>query len=86
MLGRLTPQSEKELSAVREARLDLKRVLTCDELVSGNQVFFAATGITDGALLSGVRYRGNRAISHSIILRGETRTRRTMQAEHLLGK
>jgi fructose-1,6-bisphosphatase II len=84
MLGRLAPQSESELRAVREAALDLGQIWTDDRLVVGDCVFFAATGITDGALLSGVHYRGNRATSNSMILRGETRTRRMIQAEHLL--
>ncbi len=86
MLGRLSPQNERELDAVQEAGLDVTRIMTGEELVTGNIVFFAATGITDGALLSGVRYRGNRATSNSMILRGETRTRRIIQAEHLLVK
>jgi fructose-1,6-bisphosphatase II len=86
MLGRLAPQSENELKAVRDAGRDLTQILTDRELVVGNTVFFAATGLTDGALLSGVRYRGNRATSNSMILRGETRTRRNIQAEHLLEK
>jgi fructose-1,6-bisphosphatase II len=84
MLGRLAPQSDSELRAIREGGFDLDQIWTGDGLVMGNGVFFAATGITDGALLSGVRYRGNRATSHSMILRGETRTRRMIQAEHLL--
>ena len=84
MLGRLAPQSESELYAVRDAGRDLTQILTDRELVVGNTVFFAATGLTDGALLSGVRYRGNRATSHSMILRGETHTQRIIQAEHLL--
>jgi fructose-1,6-bisphosphatase II len=84
MLGRLAPQSESELRAVREAGLDLEQILTCDELVSGDVAFFAATGVTDGPLLSGVSYHGNRAATNSMILRGETRTRRIVQAEHRL--
>jgi fructose-1,6-bisphosphatase II len=84
MLGRLSPQSERELAGIRDAGLDLKRILTSEGLVSGNVVFFAATGITDGPLLAGVHYRGRCATSNSMILRGETGTRRIIQAEHLL--
>jgi len=84
MLGCLAPQSEVEFTSLKDAGLDLKRILTCDELVSSDAVFFATTGITDGPLLSGVSYHGNRATSNSMILRGETRTRRIIQAEHLL--
>jgi len=85
MLGHLAPQSEEELLAVKAIGLDVQRVLTCNQLVSSNQIFFAATGITDGALLSGVRYRGRKAESHSLILRCETGTRRIIHAEHSIG-
>ena len=84
MLGRLAPQGQRELEAVVESGLDRKQIFTCDDLVSSDQVFFAATGITDGPLLDGVRYHGNRATSNSMILRGETRTRRITHAEHHL--
>jgi fructose-1,6-bisphosphatase II len=86
MLGRLAPQSERELEAIQMAGLDLSAAMTADDLVEGEGVFFAATGITDGPLLTGVQFRGNRATTHSMILRGETRTRRVIEAEHLLGK
>jgi fructose-1,6-bisphosphatase II len=84
MLGRLAPQSKAERDAVQEAGLDTRQILTQDELVASDDVYFAATGITDGPLLSGVRYAGRRATSNSIIMRGETQTRRTIHAEHLL--
>ncbi len=84
MLARLSPQSERESKAVAEAGLSTERIMTCEELVSGDKVFFAATGITSGALLSGVRYRGNKAQTESLVLRGETGTWRKIQAEHLL--
>lgn len=84
MLGRLAPQSDAERAAVEAAGLDIRRILTVDELVTSGRVFFTATGITDGSLLRGVRYHGNRATSHSLIMRGETYTRRIIQAEHLL--
>ena len=84
MLGRLAPQGAEELNAVREANLDTSRVLTIDELVTSDRVFFAATGVTDGSLLQGIHYRGERATSNSLIMRGETHTRRRIEAEHLL--
>ncbi|MDX1521303.1 MAG: class II fructose-bisphosphatase [Anaerolineae bacterium] len=84
MLGRLSPQSDEEQAAVNTAGLDLEQVLTCDDIVSSNEVFFAATGITDGPLLDGVRYRGNWAETHSIILRCETQARRFTVAEHVI--
>lgn len=84
MLGHLAPQSEAERQAVAAAGLDIKRILTGDELIASQEIFFAATGITDGPLLAGVRYHGNRAETESLVLRGETGTRRVIHAEHLL--
>jgi fructose-1,6-bisphosphatase II len=84
MLGRLAPQSDEERAAIEAAELDTEQILTCHELVSSNEIFLAATGITDGALLSGVRYHGNQAETESLVLRAETRTRRTIHSEHLL--
>jgi fructose-1,6-bisphosphatase II len=84
MLARLAPQRAEERAALAEAGLDQRRILSCDDLVMGQQIFFVATGITDGLLLSGVRYQGERATTNSLILRCETRTRRTIQAEHLV--
>ncbi|MCD6286493.1 MAG: class II fructose-bisphosphatase [Anaerolineae bacterium] len=84
MLGRLAPQTTAEREAILTTGTDLHRIYTVDELVRGNHTFFAATGITDGSLLAGVRYHGARATSNSLIMRGETHTRRTIEAEHLL--
>ncbi len=83
ILGRLAPQSEAERTAIAAAELDTKRILSGDELIAGEQVFFAATGITDGPLLTGVRYHGARAETHSLILRADTGSRRVMYAEHV---
>lgn len=82
LLARVAPQSEQERSAVRAAGLDLQRILSSDEMVQGSQIFFAATGITDGLLLSGVRLRGHEAETNSLVLRAETGTRRVMHATH----
>jgi fructose-1,6-bisphosphatase II len=84
MLGRLAPQSKAERVAVEAARLDTRRILTCNELVSSNQIFFAATGITDGPLLAGVEYRGHEAKTHSLLIRAETGVRRLIHAEHII--
>ncbi|MFQ5738929.1 MAG: class II fructose-bisphosphatase [Acidobacteriota bacterium] len=84
MLVRLAPQSEPERDAVAAQRVDTGRILTCEELVHGTQIFFAATGITDGPLLRGIRYHGREARTESIALRYQTRTRRILHAEHLL--
>ena len=86
MLGRLAPQSDQEREAVKKAGLDTSRILDCDELVSADEIFFSATGITDGVFLSGVRYHGNIADTESLILNTETDTRRLIRAEHVLGK
>ncbi|HBY98387.1 MAG TPA: class II fructose-bisphosphatase [Chloroflexi bacterium] len=84
MLGRLAPQSERERAAVEAAGLDIRRILACDEVVSGEQLYFAATGITDGPILSGVQYHGNRAETASLVLRYETGRRRIIQTEHVV--
>lgn len=84
MLGRLAPQSDEERVALEAAGLDTKRILRCDELVSSNQIFFAATGVTDGVLLAGVEYHGRAARTHSLLIRCETGVRRMIHAEHTL--
>lgn len=63
---------------------DYHRVLFLDDLAKGEDLFFAATGITDGDMLSGVRYRGNTAETHSLVMRGTTRTIRNIYATHKL--
>lgn len=85
MLGRLAPQSLPEQDGVLLAGLDMQRIFCQDDLVTGNHIFFAATGITDGPLLDGVRYTRNHASTHSLVLRSETHTRRVLRTEHVLG-
>ena len=83
--GHGRPFTRRQLEQlVRAAGLDVRQILTCSELVSSNEVFFAATGITDGSLLSGVRYHRDEAETESLVLRGETGTRRFIRAEHRL--
>lgn len=82
MLGQLAPQRPDEANAVREAGLDTARVLTAAELVRSDDVFFAATGITDGVLLQGVRYNEDGPTTASLVMRGKTGTVRTVYAEH----
>ena len=86
MLGRLAPQSQAEWQAVEEANLDIHRILSGNELVQSDNIFFVATGITDGGLLQGVRYDNLYARTESILMRVETGTRRTIITEHLLEK
>ena len=84
MLTRLAPQSEKEHRLVQEAGLDISLIMNQDELVHSDQVYFAATGVTNGMLLDGVHYAGGFAVTHSIVLRAKTGTRRMIRAERLL--
>jgi len=84
MVARLSPQSDEERAKVAAAGHDLERILVTEEIVRSEEVFFAATGITDGPLLSGVRYRGRRGESNSLVMRGQTKTRRMIQAWHML--
>jgi fructose-1,6-bisphosphatase II len=84
MLARLAPQSEEERASVVTAGLDPNRVFTADDLVGGNQIFFAATGITDSSLLQSIKYSGRKVETHSLLLRSETRTRRFIRMQYLL--
>jgi fructose-1,6-bisphosphatase II len=80
--GRLKPRSEEERERAQDAKLDLNQVLTTNDLVSGNDVFFAATGITDGELLKGVRFVPNGITSNSIVMRSRSQTIRLIESEH----
>ncbi|MCG8348267.1 MAG: class II fructose-bisphosphatase [Chloroflexales bacterium] len=82
MLGRLAPQSPTEREETLAAGLDLQRVWSSAELVASDDVFFAATGITDGLLLRGVHYHSVGATTRSLVLHSKTGTRRRVEAEH----
>ena len=82
MLGRLWPRNDDERSRAAEAGYDLKEVLDVNRLVAGNDVFFAATGVTDGDLLQGVRYVGATATTESLVTRSRSGTVRKVQAQH----
>ncbi len=84
MLGRLAPQSQDEMEKIKNNNMDVHEIMDCDRLVSGNQIYFAITGITDGPLLRGVHYRQDKAETESIVLRAQTGTRRTILADHLV--
>ena len=84
--GRLAPRDDAERQRAIDAGHDLKQVLTTDELVASEDAFFAATGITDGELLAGVRYRAGGATSHSLVMRARSGTIRTITSEHQLWK
>ena len=85
-LGRLWPRDDGEADAARAAGYDLDRVLSIDDLVRGENVFFAATGVTDGDLLRGVRYQAGGARTHSLVMRSKSGTVRTLQATHSMEK
>ena len=80
--GRLHPRSEEEREKAQAQGLDLNQILLTDDLVKGDDVFFAATGITDGELLRGVRYGEHHITSNSIVMRGRTKSVRIIQTEH----
>jgi fructose-1,6-bisphosphatase II len=84
MLARLSPQSEEEEALVREADVDGERIRNCHDLVTSDDVFFAATGITSSRLLRSIRYRGQHVETHSLLIRAATGTVRFIQAEHVI--
>ena len=82
--AQLHPTSPQEIEAAQAAGIDLSAILTTNDLVKGEDVFVAATGITDGELLKGIRYYKNQATSHSLVMRGRSRTIRIIESEHPL--
>jgi fructose-1,6-bisphosphatase II len=84
--GKLWPKDDEERQRAIDAGHDLDRVLMTDDLVSGENVFFVATGITDGELLRGVRYRSETATTDSIVMRSKSGTVRRINSEHRLSK
>lgn len=84
--GKLHPRNEEEANAARERGYDLNRVLTTSDLVSSDNVYFAVTGITDGELLHGVKYRPHGARTHSLVMRSKSGTVREIISHHRLGK
>jgi fructose-1,6-bisphosphatase II len=84
--GRLWPRNEDERKAAIAGGYDLDRVLTTDDLVSGDNCFFAVTGITDGEVLKGVHYDARGATTQSLVTRSKSGTVRQVNARHQLGK
>jgi fructose-1,6-bisphosphatase II len=83
MLGRLWPRNDEERSAAVDAGYDLDKILTVDDLVKGEDVFFSATGVTDGDVLEGVRYQGGgSATTESLVMRARSGTVRRITARH----
>jgi len=84
--GRLWPKDDEERQRALDAGHDLDRVLLTDDLVNGDDVFFVATGITDGELMKGVRYRAGGASTHSLVMRSRSGTIRSITSDHQLKK
>jgi fructose-1,6-bisphosphatase II len=83
LLGRLWPRNDEERASALEAGYDLDQVLSCEDLVAGSDVFFSATGVTDGDVLEGVRYQGDRgATTESLVMRSRSGTVRRVSARH----
>jgi fructose-1,6-bisphosphatase II len=86
MQGKLFPRNDEERQALIDGGYDIDRVLTTEDLVAGEDVFFAATGVTHGGLLQGVQYREDRVITHSMVMRGRSGTVRYIDSHHHLEK
>jgi fructose-1,6-bisphosphatase II len=86
MQGRLYPRNDEERGKLLDDGYDLDRVLTTNDLVAGEDVFFAATGITTGSLLRGVQYWPDGATTWSLVMRSRSGTTRWIEAEHRFEK
>lgn len=84
--GKLWPKDDAERQRAIDAGHDLSRVLSTNDLVRSDNVFFVATGITDGELMEGVRYRAGGATTHSLVMRSKSGTIRNIISEHRLNK
>ncbi len=83
LIGRLWPRDETEREAALAAGYDLDQVLDCDTLISSDDCFFSATGVTDGDVLAGVRYEGaSGASTESLVMRSRSGTVRRISARH----
>jgi fructose-1,6-bisphosphatase II len=86
MQGRLWPRNDEERGKLVDAGYDIAKVLTSDDLVAGQDVFVAATGVTNGALLKGVRYTEAGALTESLVMRSRSGTVRRIEARHAFEK
>ncbi len=82
MLCRLDPQKDAEKKALAQSGISLERILDVNTLVASDDVFFAATGISGGSFLDGVKYTGKGADTHSLVIRGKTGTLRYIKSRH----
>ncbi len=86
ILGRIWPRNDQEKQAAIDAGYDLDRVLRTEDLVSGQDTFFAVTGVTPGQLVEGVSFDGRGAITESLVMRGKSGTIRVIRARHQFDK
>jgi fructose-1,6-bisphosphatase II len=86
MLCRFDPQKEDEKKALVDQGADFNRIYTVKDLIDGDDVFFAATGISGGTFLPGVRYTGAGAVTSSLVMRGRTGTVRRIESAHTWNK
>ncbi len=84
--GRLWPRNDEERQELEQAGFDVDKILTTDDLVAGEDVFVAATGVTTGALLRGVQSTPEGAITDSIVMRSRSGTVRRIEAHHAFAK
>ncbi len=85
--GKLLPQNDEELRRCKEMGIDdVSRVLYMEDLVKGDDAIFAATGVTDGELLTGVRFKGNSGTTQSVVMRAKSGTVRFIDGKHSLNK
>jgi fructose-1,6-bisphosphatase II len=82
MIGRLWPRNDEERQAALDLSYDLDEVLDVHRLVAGNDVFFSATGVTDGDVLDGVHYSRGGATTESLVMRSRSGTVRRISAQH----
>lgn len=80
--GRLYPRNDEERRSLLDEGFDIEKVLSIEDLCSGDDVFFAATGITDGALVRGVKYREDGARTYSMVMRSRSGTVRRIESQH----
>lgn len=87
MQGRLWPENDADVLRAKDLGIsDVSKLLTMDDLVCSDDVFFAATGITEGPLLKGVHFTAQGALTHTVVMRGKTGTVRFIEARHSFAK
>lgn len=86
MLGRLWPRDDDERAAAEEGGYDLDQILTTDDLVGSDDVFFVCTGVTGGGLVAGVTFNRKGAVTESVVMRSKSGTIREVEARHRLEK